>query len=148
MYLFFILQNMKEKIAKLADLNSQLITKIQEDNKEEVLKISEQIAEVYKELETEVDETDSKKEEVEKTADTVEEVKKTVNAMQAQITKYADLFVSADSIAGLKEDLKSLFEEKVKKLEERVETLEGLSPSSNQQQDVDKSANDPWDFNN
>ena len=58
MYLFFILQNMKEKIAKLADLNSQLITKIQEDNKEEVLKISEQIAEVYKELETEVDETD------------------------------------------------------------------------------------------
>lgn len=148
MYLFFILQNMKEKIAKLANLNSQLITKIQEDNKEEVLKISEQIAEVYKELETEVDETDSKKEEVEKTADTVEEVKKTVNAMQEQITKYADLFVSADSIAGLKEDLKSLFEEKVKKLEERVETLEGLSPSSNQQQDVNKSANDPWDFNN
>ena len=148
MYLFFILQNMKEKIAKLADLNSQLITKIQEDNKEEVLKISEQIAEVYKELETEVDETDSKKEEVEKTVDTVEEVKKTVNAMQEQITKYADLFVSADSIAGLKEDLKSLFEEKVKKLEERVETLEGLSPSSNQQQDVNKSANDPWDFNN
>ena len=112
------------------------------------MKISEQIAEVYKELETEVDETDSKKEEVEKTADTVEEVKKTVNAMQEQITKYADLFVSADSIAGLKEDLKSLFEEKVKKLEERVETLEGLSPSSNQQQDVNKSANDPWDFNN
>lgn len=148
MYLFFILQNMKEKIAKLADLNSQLITKIQEDNKEEVLKISEQIAEVYKELESEVDETDSKKEEVEKTADTVEEVKKTVNAMQEQITKYADLFVSADSIAGLKEDLKSIFEEKVKKLEERVETLEGLSPSSNQQQDVNKSANDPWDFNN
>jgi len=148
MYLFFILQNMKEKIAKLADLNSQLITKIQEDNKEEVLKISEQIAEVYKELETEVDETDSKNEEVEKTANTVEEVKKTVNAMQEQITKYADLFVSADSIAGLKEDLKSLFEEKVKKLEERVETLEGLSPSSNQQQDVNKSANDPWDFNN
>lgn len=139
---------MKEKIAKLAALNSQLITKIQEDNKEDVLKISEQIAEVYKELETEVDETDSKNEEVEKTANTVAEVKKTVNAMQEQITKYADLFVSADSIAGLKEDLKSLFEEKVKKLEERVETLEGLSPSSNQQQDVNKSADDPWDFNN
>nr|DAT01379.1 MAG TPA: nucleoporin [Caudoviricetes sp.] len=148
MYLFFILQNMKEKIAKLAALNSQLITKIQEDNKEEVLKISEQIAEVHKELETEVDETDSKNEEVEKTANTVAEVKKTVNAMQEQITKYADLFVSADSIEGLKEDLKSLFEEKVKKLEERVETLEGLSPSSNQQQDVNKSADDPWDFNN
>ena len=139
---------MKEKIAKLAALNSQLITKIQEDNKEEVLKISEQIAEVYKELETEVDETDSKNEEVEKTANTVAEVKKTVNAMQEQITKYADLFVSADSIAGLKEDLKSLFEEKVKKLEERVETLEGLSPASNQQQDVNKSADDPWDFDN
>lgn len=139
---------MKEKIAKLAALNSQLITKIQEDNKEDVLKISEQIAEVYKELETEVDETDSKNEEVEKTANTVAEVKKTVNAMQEQITKYADLFVSADSIAGLKEDLKSLFEEKVKKLEERVETLEGLSPASNQQQDVNKSADDPWDFNN
>ncbi len=139
---------MKEKIAKLAALNSQLITKIQEDNKEEVLKISEQIAEVYKELETEVDETDSKNEEVEKTANTVAEVKKTVNAMQEQITKYADLFVSADSIAGLKEDLKSLFEEKIKKLEERVETLEGLSPASNQQQDVNKSADDPWDFNN
>ena len=139
---------MKEKIAKLAALNSQLITKIQEDNKEEVLKISEQIAEVYKELETEVDETDSKNEEVEKTANTVAEVKKTVNAMQEQITKYADLFVSADSIAGLKEDLKSLFEEKVKKLEGRVETLEGLSPASNQQQDVNKSADDPWDFNN
>ena len=148
MYLFFILQHMKEKIAKLAALNSQLITKIQEDNKEEVLKISEQIAEVYKELETEVDETDSKNEEVEKTANTVAEVKKTVNAMQEQITKYADLFVSADSIAGLKEDLKSLFEEKIKKLEERVETLEGLSPASNQQQDVNKSADDPWDFNN
>lgn len=148
MYLFFILQNMKEKIAKLAALNSQLITKIQEDNKEEVLKISEQIAEVHKELETEVDETDSKNEEVEKTANTVAEVKKTVNAMQEQITKYADLFVSADSIEGLKEDLKSLFEEKVKKLEGRVETLEGLSPSSNQQQDVNKSADDPWDFNN
>ncbi len=139
---------MKEKIAKLAALNSQLITKIQEDNKEEVLKISEQIAEVHKELETEVDETDSKNEEVEKTANTIAEVKKTVNAMQEQITKYADLFVSADSIEGLKEDLKSLFEEKVKKLEERVETLEGLSPSSNQQQDVNKSADDPWDFNN
>ena len=139
---------MKEKIAKLAALNSQLITKIQEDNKEEVLKISEQIAGVHKELETEVDETDSKNEEVEKTANTVAEVKKTVNAMQEQITKYADLFVSADSIEGLKEDLKSLFEEKVKKLEERVETLEGLSPSSNQQQDVNKSADDPWDFNN
>ena len=148
MYLFFILQNMKEKIAKLAALNSQLITKIQEDNKEEVLKISEQIAAVHKELETEVDETDSKNEEVEKTANTVAEVKKTVNAMQEQITKYADLFVSADSIEGLKEDLKSLFEEKVKKLEERVETLEGLSPSSNQQQDVNNSADDPWDFNN
>lgn len=148
MYLFFILRNMKEKIAKLAALNSQLITKIQEDNKEEVLKISEQIAGVHKELETEVDETDSKNEEVKKTANTVAEVKKTVNAMQEQITKYADLFVSADSIEGLKEDLKSLFEEKVKKLEERVETLEGLSPSSNQQQDVNKSADDPWDFNN
>lgn len=139
---------MKEKIAKLAALNSQLITKIQEDNKEEVLKISEQIAEVHKELETEVDETDSKNEEVEKTANTVAEVKKTVNAMQEQITKYADLFVSANSIEGLKEDLKSLFEEKVKKLEERVETLEGLSPASNQQQDVNKLADDPWDFNN
>ena len=139
---------MKEKIAKLAALNSQLITKIQEDNKEEVLKISEQIAEVYKELETEVDETDSKNEEVEKTANTVAEVKKTVNAMQEQITKYADLFVSADSIEGLKEDLRSLCEETVKKLEGRVETLEGLSPASNQQQDVNKSADDPWDFNN
>ena len=148
MYLFFILQNMKEKIAKLAALNSQLITKIQEDNKEEVLKISEQIAEVHKELETEVDETDSKNEEVEKTANTVAEVKKTVNAMQEQINKYADLFVAADTVEQLKEDLKTLFAEQVKKLEERVETLEGLSPASNQQQDVNKSADDPWDFNN
>lgn len=135
---------MKKKIAKLAALNSQLITKIQEDNKEEVLKLSEQIAEVYKELETEA----SENKEVEKTTDAVAEVKKTVDAIQEQITKYADLFVSAQNIEDLKEDLKSLFEEQVKKLEERVGTLENLSPASNQQQDVNKSADDPWDFNN
>lgn len=138
---------MKEKIAKLADLNTQLITKLQEDNKEEVLKLSEQIAEVHKELEAEVEEDASNKEDVAKTADAVAEVKKTIDGIQEQIKKYADLFISAENIKELKEDIKSLFEQQIQKLEERVGSLEGVSPSSNQQKDIEKSADDIWDFN-
>ena len=85
---------MLEKIKKMAELQAQLIEKLQADQKDEVLKLAEEAAKVYKELEAEATAAEQEQAEVQKTAERLlVELKGKFNGV-----KNNDFFMQADHL--------------------------------------------------
>ena len=118
---------MLEKIKKMAELQSQLIEKLQADQKDEVLKLAEEAAKVYKELEAEASAAEQEQAEVQKTAERLSAVEKSVEDTKA-----------------LKEQLETLLTGN-QAVEKRVKKLEEITPNSNQQ-DIHKEEDSGWHF--
>ena len=97
---------MLEKIKKMAELQAQLIEKLQADQKDEVLKLAEEAAKVYKELEAEATAAEQDQAEVQKTAERLSAVEKSVDEIKESISKYADLFVSVEDTKLSKNNLR------------------------------------------
>lgn len=135
---------MLEKIKKMAELQSQLIEKLQADQKDEVLKLAEEAAKVYKELEAEASAAEQEQAEVQKTAERLSAVEKSVDEIRESISKYADLFVSVEDTKALKEQLETLLTGN-QAVEKRVKKLEEITPNSNQQ-DIHKEEDSGWHF--
>ena len=135
-YLFFIYTDMKELIAKLKQQNADIVKHYEANDKDAVLKTLEEIAPVLKELE-EKQEAEASKEEENSAEKTLEDVNKTLE----EVKKYADLYVTADSLQKLKEELKTFTDgitEKVSKLEEGLKNLAETEQPSQQQETVTK----------
>jgi len=121
---------MLEKIKKMAELQAQLIEKLQADQKDEVLKLAEEAAKVYKELEAEATAAEQEQAEVQKTAERLSAVEKSVNEIKESIAKYAELFVSVEDAKKLTEQLETLLNGN-QAVEKRVKKLEEITPNSN-----------------
>ena len=135
-YLFFIYTDMKELIAKLKQQNADIVKHYEANDKDAVLKTLEEIAPVLKELE-EKQEAEAPKEGENSAEKTLEDVNKTLE----EVKKYADLYVTADSLQKLKEELKTFTDgitEKVSKLEEGLKNLAETEQPSQQQETVTK----------
>lgn len=135
---------MLEKIKKMAELQAQLIEKLQADQKDEVLKLAEEAAKVYKELEAEATAAEQEQAEVQKTAERLSAVEKSVNEIKESIAKYAELFVSVEDAKKLTEQLETLLNGN-QAVEKRVKKLEEIAPNSNQH-DVHKESDPEWHF--
>lgn len=135
---------MLEKIKKMAELQAQLIEKLQADQKDEVLKLAEEAAKVYKELEAEATAAEQEQAEVQKTAERLSAVEKSVNEIKESIVKYAELFVSVEDAKKLTEQLETLLNGN-QAVEKRVKKLEEITPNSNQH-DVHKESDPEWHF--
>ena len=135
---------MLEKIKKMAELQAQLIEKLQADQKDEVLKLAEEAAKVYKELEAEATAAEQEQAEVQKTAERLSAVEKSVDEIKESISKYADFFVSVEDTKALKEQLEILLTGN-QAVEKRVKKLEEITPNSNQH-DIHKESDPEWHF--
>ena len=118
---------MLEKIKKMAELQAQLIEKLQADQKDEVLKLAEEAAKVYKELEAEATAAEQEQAEVQKTAERLSVVEKSVDEIKESIAKYAELFVSVEDAKKLTEQLETLLNGN-QAVEKRVKKLEEITP--------------------
>ena len=138
MFLFLLNIVMKELIAKIKQYNADIVKHYAANDKDAVLKTLEDIAPVLKELEEQQPETPSETEN--KVEKTLEEVTKTLE----EVKKYADLYVSAENLQALKEELKNFTDgisEKISKLEQSVQAVTESEGDSQQQEEVQKTNN-------
>ncbi len=168
MYLYFNTSEvMKELIAKIKQHNANIVKHYEADDKEAVLKELEELEPVIEEAEKEAD-----KEEVETTEDSSEEkaenetaeneetapdeekaeetTEEKVEKCLAEVKKFADLYVSNDSLQWLLKELTEsikIISWKVEKLEEKVDAVaEAEGESQQQEESVEKTEKDSFQW--
>lgn len=119
---------MKEKLAQLQKTFNEGLELLKEQKVDEAIAKMAEVAPLFKEMETADEESMQK---IQKTEDESKANAELLKTAQEELKKWADMFISADNVTQLLQDLSSIkeFLPKIADLQKKVEDMEKIAIS-------------------